>query len=153
MKETLTPSPWNYLLLTVCAAAIFFAAPVRAEIVSYAIVRDNATLRIMNNIIHLFGIYIPSSSQLCGFESCAKHAARALEFKIQGFVHCYEKRKHRDGSITALCYYDGEDLGAYLIGQGWALANSGIPEYRVLEKLARHQSRGMWARIPLPYRY
>lgn len=39
----------------------------------------------------------------------------------------------------------GEDLAAYLLEQGWAVALPYTPfEYHVLERIARHKGFGIW---------
>ena len=58
---------------------------------------------------------------------------------------------HRDGSIAAFCtvnhsrFDDGDDLGAYLIGEGLALALPNAPfAYHAQEEIARANGRGVW---------
>lgn len=121
-----------------------------ADIATYASVQDDGTLRMRGRTIRLFGIYIPSTGDTCRpFQvpaRCAPRAAKALEFKKGArFVHCKEKWKNQDGSITAVCQVDGEDLSAYLVSLGWALALPDAPfEYAALEKIARRQRLGVW---------
>ena len=121
-----------------------------ADLFSYAIIQEDATLKIKGRIVRLFGISIPSINWICagaGYPvSCETRAAvRALNFKIQGFVYCYEQRTNPDGSITAICRNGYEDLSAYLIKQGWAVATPDAPfEYHVLENLSRTNRRGFW---------
>jgi endonuclease YncB( thermonuclease family) len=51
-----------------------------------------------------------------------------------------------DGSISAICWKRGADLGAYLISQGLALAGPDAPfEYQALERIAESNGRGIWA--------
>jgi endonuclease YncB( thermonuclease family) len=108
-----------------------------------------------NRKVQLYGIYIPPTGNHCRtFFSppvCGSRAALALDFKIQGFVHCKQRYVNRDRSVTAVCYVnhthfsEGDDLAAYLIQQGWALALPDAPfEYHALEKIARAQSAGIW---------
>jgi endonuclease YncB( thermonuclease family) len=127
-----------------------------SEITSYAIVRDDGSLRIRGRIFRLFGTYIPDSSRVCrgNFRPvlCGTRASTALETKIQGFVSCDPQVQLRDGSIAAFCYVRGRstldppvDLGAFLIEQGLAVATPNAPfEYGVLEKIARSNGRGVW---------
>ena len=125
------------------------------EFSSYAKVNDDGSLRVGTREVHLYGIYIPPTGQTCRTyvspPVCGSRAALALEFRIQGFVHCQQKSTNRDRSINAVCHVDrrhadeGEDLAAYLIRQGWALALPEAPfEYQALEKIARRQSAGVW---------
>ena len=131
-------------------------APHASEITSYAIVRDDGSLRVQGRIFRLFGAYIPDTSRVCRSNfrpvKCGTRASTALEIKIQGFVSCDPKVQLRDGSIGAFCYVRGDstldppvDLGAFLIEQGLAVATPDAPfEYGVLEKIARTNRRGIW---------
>lgn len=126
-----------------------------AEFRSYAVVREDASLLIQNKVVRLFGIYIPRQGQFCSFNVnppfCGTRAAAALDFKIQGFVTCREMGVYDDGSISAICwtkrsgFSEGEDLSAYLISNGLALAGPDAPfEYRALERIAQNTNQGVW---------
>jgi len=155
---TLCARTFGRVLITaaVAVAALLVAATAIArEFSSYASVDEDGSLRVGTRKVHLHGIYIPPTGQHCRtFFSppvCGSRATIALQFKIQGFVHCQEKSRNRDRSVNATCYVkrtsfsDGEDLGAYLIQQGWAMARPEAPfEYHALEKIARQQSAGIW---------
>jgi len=125
------------------------------ELYSYAFVQDDGSLRIKNRTVHLSGVYIPPTANYCQDSitprHCGSRAVLALEFKIQGFVRCVEQSTNVDRSVNGYCYVDssrfdpGEDLGAYLIEQGWALATPDAPfEYQALERIARHRGMGIW---------
>jgi endonuclease YncB( thermonuclease family) len=127
-----------------------------AEIVSYAIVQEDATLKVRGRTVRLHGVYIPESGRICQRNLrpavCKTRAANALELRIQGFVRCLPTAEHRDRSISAVCYVDGHgtldppvDLGAYLIERGLAVAGPNAPfEYVTLERIARANDRGVW---------
>jgi endonuclease YncB( thermonuclease family) len=143
------------MLVFVIVAVLLSVTPAAATIESYAIVRPDATLLIRQKVVRLHGLYIPSDGQLCGRifrpARCASRAAVALDFKIQRFVCCHPVERYADGSLSAVCYAnpskfeDGEDLGAYLIGEGLALAGPEAPfEYRALERLAEARGLGLW---------
>lgn len=125
-----------------------------AELASFAFVQDDGSLRLKGRTIRLYGVYIPPSGTTCrGFErppKCASRAALALDFKKgANFVHCEPKARNADGSITALCRVKGDDLSAYLLERGWAVALPDAPfEYATLEKIARHRGVGIWG-LPL----
>lgn len=145
-------------LLPLIAIMWVVAAPATAaaDIRSYAIVNDDATLEVGGHRVHLFGIYIPSTNRTCRSTirpiRCAPEAALALEFRIQSFVRCEVMSRNRDGSVEGRCFVDGgsvlepdEDLSAYLLRKGLALAVPGAPfEYHALERIARSQGRGLW---------
>jgi len=116
---------------------------------SYAHVNRDATLSVRGTVIHLHGVYIPPTGRTCDRtfrpRRCASRAALALDFKIQGFVRCEERVRFADRSISALCTLEGEDLGAYLVSRGWAVAGPAAPfEYTVLERIARERAMGVW---------
>jgi endonuclease YncB( thermonuclease family) len=131
-----------------------------ADFSSYAFVQDDATLRIDNKTVRLYGVYIPTTDQNCRTwerpVKCAPRAALALDFKVQqSFVHCQEKGREPDGTIIGLCrvgrgsFSEGEDLSAYLLEQGWALALPDAPfEYHAIEKITRNRGIGVWG-IPV----
>lgn len=126
------------------------------EIVSYSQVMDDGSLLVDGQKIWLYGIFIPLNDRTCRTYQipikCGQRALLALEFKIEPyFVHCEEKEKRQDGSITALCRVKGEDLSVWLLREGWAVALPGAPlEYTVLEKIARHNYRGIWGTVTGP---
>jgi len=102
----------------------------------------------------LYGIYIPPTEQSCRtFErpvQCSTRAALALDFHIGvEFVHCEETARNADGTITGFCTVKGEDLSAWMLRQGWAVALPDAPfEYAALEKIARTRGLGVW-RFPV----
>ena len=132
------------------------SADVSAEqLTSYAFVNEDGTLRIKRKTIHLHGIYIPNTDKNCRTSQrslfCGSRAALALEFKIKGFVRCDITGENSDGSLTGLCrvnysaFEEGDDLSAYLLERGWAVALPDAPfEYQALEKIARSRGLGVW---------
>ncbi len=132
-----------------------YASPQARTLHSYAIIQDDASLLVEGQRIHLYGLYLPPTSRYCRRNirpvRCGNRAVLALQFKIQGFVHCYPQTQNADGSFNGICYQgrssfdDGEDLGGYLIDQGWALALPNAPfEYHARERIARHRGAGVW---------
>ena len=129
------------------------------EISSYARVNDDASLRIKNKTVHLYGIHIPDTNRTCDQHRrpviCGSRAYVALEFKIDGFVRCDLKERREDGiywrqcRVNATRFDEGEDLAAYLLEKGWALALPDAPfEYQALERIARQREFGVWG-IPV----
>jgi len=143
-------------LTLICVCSI--AAPAQAlpkSIKSYARIQDDASLVISGHVIRLHGIYIPATERSCmtwnNPTRCADRAVLQLEFKIQGFVECLPVSRLDDGSLSATCYVNrsrfdpGEDLAAYLLRYGWAVALPDAPfEYHALEEIARHNGFGIW---------
>jgi len=138
--------------------AIVLLASVTAgarEISSSARVNEDGSLRIDGKTIHLYGIYIPPADRTCRTSRipplCGSRASIALDFKISGFVRCDLRGRNEDGSYIGWCRVnvslrgDGEDLSAYLLQKGWAVALPDAPfEYHTLEKIARTRGFGVW---------
>jgi len=150
MKKFIT----NITLLTALILLLFNPA-IAETFSSYAFVNDDGTLRIKKKNIHLYGIHIPSTSKNCRTNQhppvCGERAALALEFKIKSFIRCEIKSENPNGSLTGQCFAnysnfeEGEDLSAYLLERGWAVALPDAPiDYHTLEKIARSRGMGVW---------
>src|SRR5215212_2262439 len=113
---------------------------------------DRDTLEIRGERIRLSGIDAPESGQTCldakgQSYRCGQKAALVLDARIgDGVVTCERKDTDRYGRVVALCRVFGEDLGAWMVGLGWALAYRAYSTgYVPAEELARSRSLGMWA--------
>jgi endonuclease YncB( thermonuclease family) len=147
---------WLWGALAVLAAAFAPDAAATNVIQSYAIVNDDATLRVRSKTIRLFGVAIVDSRPYCGRTyrptRCQSRAAVALASRIQGFVRCLPQVAYRDRSIGAYCSVNGTgtpsrqiDLGGYLIAHGWAVATPQAPfAYHTLQEIAKVNGRGVW---------
>lgn len=150
-----TRSPLPLLLFASLASSTVlqhaYAAP---DISSFAFVHEDGSLTISGYRIHLYGIYIPPTERTCYTfmrpVPCGPRASLALEFKISGdFVRCTERAQHSDGSITASCNANGEDLSEWMLQRGWAVALPDAPfQYAAMEKIARAKGIGVWG-IPV----
>src|SRR5690606_13861667 len=97
------------------------AAP---SIRGFAFVQDDATLRINQKTIRLYGIHVPETDESCRTSQrpplCAPRAALALERRAEGFVHC-EPLAREGRVVIARCRAratpldHGEDLAASLL--------------------------------------
>jgi endonuclease YncB( thermonuclease family) len=136
-------------------ALLWCGASSATEISSYAGINADASLRIKGKTIHLYGIHIPDTVKTCSRNKrppvCGSRAFVALDFKIDGFVRCQIVNRNQDGSLVGWCrvkashFNEGEDLSAYLLQKGWAVAlpDASI-EYQTLEKIARSRQFGVW---------
>jgi endonuclease YncB( thermonuclease family) len=137
--------------------AMLVSEPAQAErhLEGLAIVRDDGSLLIKERVVRLHGIYIPPTDRQCRDwvrpVRCDSRAVLALDFRVKGFINCYVAAEYQDGSLSATCYADrtsfdsGEDLAAYLIERGWALALPNAPfSYHALEKIASKREVGVW---------
>jgi endonuclease YncB( thermonuclease family) len=96
-------------------------------IVGRASVVDGDTIEIHGTRIRLFGIDAPEGGQTCTVQGkampCGQRAAFALADKIgKQVVECRPKDEDRYGRVVAVCGVGGEDINAWMVAQGWALA-------------------------------
>jgi endonuclease YncB( thermonuclease family) len=121
-----------------------------ADITGKPRVIDGDTLEIAGERIRLHGIDAPEAGQTCradGIEyRCGQQAALALADKIgQQAVSCQPKDQDRYGRIIAVCWLGAEDLGAWMVSEGWALAyRKYSTDYVLHEGAARQDRRGLW---------
>ena len=126
------------------------ASVAHADVTGRASVIDGDTIEIHGQRIRLFGIDAPESAQLCLAENkrwrCGQQAALALDDKIAGRpVACTEKDRDRYGRIVAVCRLAGEDLNAWLVTEGWALAYRRYSkDYVDEEETASAARKGIW---------
>ena len=137
------------------AAGLFLSTVVlsgsaHADVSGRARTIDGDTIEVGGKRIRLHGIDAPESGQLCraGGKSwrCGRQASRALADRADGrLVVCEERDRDRYGRIVALCRVGGEDLGAWLVSRGWALAYRRYSiDYVREEASARATRRGLW---------
>ncbi|WP_119419756.1 thermonuclease family protein [Desertibaculum subflavum] len=117
-----------------------------------ASVIDGDTLEIHGQRIRLHGIDAPESAQTCkddrgGSHRCGQRAALALSNKIgERPVACAPRGTDRYQRIIAVCHLGGEDLNAWLVSVGWAIAYRRFStDYVSHEDAAREAKRGLWA--------
>lgn len=110
-------------------------------------VLDGDTLDIAGVRVRLWGIDAPEKRQSCraggrGW-SCGALAAAALRSRAIG-LRCEGRGKDRYGRVLAVCFQGEEDVNAWMVAQGWALAWRRYSEtYAPLEEEARRKGRGM----------
>ena len=144
------------LPLAILALALLLPTAALAAITGAATVIDGDTLEIHGQRIHLHGIDAPELGQMCVAEGqryrCGQEAAFALADKIgRKPVFCRELDVDRQGQIVAVCYLVvsmcsmRENLNAWLVSEGWALAYRRYSaDYVDEEEAARSARRGIW---------
>lgn len=143
------------LLLSTLGLALTGATLSANPIEGHALVRSDGSLSIKNRVVVLFGVYLPPSERQCRDWirpiRCDSRSVLALDQKVRGFITCLPEGEDGEGRIHAVCYVGrtgldpGEDLGAYLIQRGWALALPNAPfEYHALERIAYARGLGLW---------
>ena len=124
--------------------------PIQADVSGRARVIDGDTIEVGAVRIRLFGLDAPESAQSCLAGSrrwpCGEQATRALAGQIEGrSVACEERDRDRYGRVVAVCRYGGQDVNAWLVREGWAIAYRRYSTAYVGEEAsARRAKRGLW---------
>lgn len=128
------------------------AAPAVAETISgTASVIDGDTVEIHGQRIRLFGLDAPEGRQPCTRDGnpwrCGPAAANALADMIgHQPLTCDQRDIDRYGRIVAVCMVGGEDVGQWMVREGWAMAYRQYSKaYIEDENAARAMRIGLWS--------
>lgn len=143
------------IIVAILATTISSAA--LADIIGRASVIDGDTIEIHGQRIRLHGIDAPEKWQPCFDASgnswrCGPAAANALdEFIGASPVSCRERDVDRYGRIVATCMVRGDDIEAWLVRNGHAMAYRRYSsDYIGVEQEARNAKRGIWSGVIQP---
>lgn len=164
MMDFLTPTDDHMKFAP--AIAIFLVMALTAPIaqaqalLGQASVIDGDTIEIHGKRIRLHGVDAPESSQPCVRAGqawrCGAAAANALDQWIaRRTVSCQALDTDRYGRTIARCSVAGQDMGAWLVGSGWALAyRQYSKDYIPAETAARLSGRNIWSgQVQAPWDY
>ncbi|MGD9742358.1 MAG: thermonuclease family protein [Dongiaceae bacterium] len=153
-------------VLTMVLLAGLWFVPARAgpenPIVGIASVIEADAIEISGQRIRLLDMDAPETQQLCQDTAgadyrCGQKAALLLsDFIGQRTVTCDGSDLDRYGRTLARCTVGGEDLGLWLIEQGWAVPYRycKCETYRDAALEAAAQDRGIWAGVfQLPWEW
>ncbi|MCJ2135607.1 thermonuclease family protein [Methylobacterium sp. J-026] len=139
-------------LLTILALGLVGSALAAEPITGRASVTDGDTVVIRDVRIRLHGIDAPESAQSCNDAAgksyrCGQRAAFALADWIgEAPITCEPRDTDRYGRTVAVCRKGGEDLNAWMVREGHAIAYRRYSsDYVLLETEARAAKRGIWA--------
>jgi endonuclease YncB( thermonuclease family) len=129
------------------------------RVVGVASVIDGDTIAIHGIRIRLHGIDAPESAQRCIDASnrpwpCGPRAAFALADRIgQSTISCRRTDTDRNGRVLAVCFLGREDLNAWMVRSGWAVAfRRYSTDYVAQEERAKARRAGIWAsRFVIPW--
>ena len=135
-----TPRP--AVLLAVLFAALTAPAGA-ADVAGRASVIDGDTIELHGQRIRLYGIDAPERAQKCSQYGdswpCGQRAASVLADRIgTRTVSCKPRDRDQYGRIVAVCLVGGDNLNAWMVRQGWALAYRHYSTYYV-DVLVRRQ--------------
>lgn len=108
---------------------------------------DGDTLEVAGVRVRLWGIDAPEKRQVCRSGrktwSCGGLAEAALRSRSAG-LRCEEKGKDRYGRVLGVCFEGPDDINAWLVSEGWALAYRRFAQaYAAQETEARTGKRGI----------
>jgi endonuclease YncB( thermonuclease family) len=121
-----------------------------ADIIGTASVIDGDTIEIHGQRIRFHGIDAPESGQSCKADGvewrCGQKASLTLaDFIGPSPVTCQEQDVDRYGRIVAVCSVRSEDIEAWMVRNGWALAYRQYSQDYVDEETeAQVAGRGIW---------
>lgn len=142
------------VLCGVLAGLAFPSVPAAAvEITGPAHVIDAGAVEIGGREIRIYGVTAPVESQICERNAaawrCGQDASWALAEQLERhWVLCDTVPPGDPDASTAICYLGGRgglDVGAWLVEQGWALADPGRSDYVAQQQVAERSARGLWA--------
>lgn len=117
---------------------------------------DGDTIHIQDTRYRLWGVEAPELDQVCRSGStrestyaCGENSRIVLQTRIGGrAVECRPTGEHDlDYIVPARCSVEGEDLGAYMIEQGFAIQDreASRGNYDKQEEEARSNTRALWS--------
>ena len=115
---------------------------------------DGDTLIVSGKAVGLYGIAAPAKSQTCHNAEgrsydCGRAAARALAVHIaDAAIACHAREADKHGRLLGTCRKGKEDLSAWMVEHGHAVAVRGSqPSYVDDERSAWAKRRGLWAGV------
>ena len=145
------PSTCLSLALAVLVGSVGLPARGEEQIERPARIIDGDTIEVSGIPIRLFGIDAPEKDQPCATAegvayACGMVARSALAGRIGlGAVSCRPRTTDRYDRVVAVCFDDnGDDLGAWLVENGFAVAfRKYSTVYVDQENRARHARQGI----------
>lgn len=136
-----------FLASVVIAIVRYWPSDVPEEVNGVARIIDGDSIRIDGEEIRLVGIDAPEGRQKCQRDgqdwSCGKDASRALGALLRGArITCAIEGMDKYDRLLGTCFKGGQDINAWMVEQGWAVAYG---DYNEAERQARRAGRGIWA--------
>jgi endonuclease YncB( thermonuclease family) len=138
---------WKILIVI----SLAFAGAAHANPSGTIRVIDADTLDVGGDRVRLYGIDAPEIGQPCVLAGrtidCGRWVSGLVKARFEGQrARCTTRDIDRYGRQVATCDVGGVDMGAVIVGEGWAIAYRRYSEmYDLDEKAAAVAGRGLWA--------
>jgi endonuclease YncB( thermonuclease family) len=126
--------------------------PAQAEVTGTVNVINANTVEMQGQYIRLFGVDALNINQVCRTKEarlwpCGRQAALALRQAIGGApLRCEPLTRNSSGHIVAVCRKSGEDVNAWMVARGWAVADrTSSYDYLGAEQSAQSAGAGIWS--------
>jgi endonuclease YncB( thermonuclease family) len=134
------------------AAVLLITAAGPAAVAGSAHVIDGDTLDLAGERIRIWGIDAVEGDQICQRDGrpwrCGDDATAALATLVDGQqITCVERDVDRYDRTVATCTVAGQDIGAAMVRQGWALDFERYSggHYAAEQLEAEQAQRGLWS--------
>src|SRR5690606_34771605 len=127
--------------------------PPKETVLHRPLVTQAGAFEAMGYRIVLPGLLPTPETEQCGEGGagwpCGIHARTAFRNWLRGrALACVVPPAPPAEVVTTPCLLGAQDAGAWLVGQGWALAKPGDDRYAALEEEARKAGRGLHGAAP-----
>lgn len=130
--------------------AVLLELSEQGQIKGQAHVIKSNLIEIDRQKIQLHGIDVPDEAQICYIKGkpwqCGLTAKRKLTEKIEGkSLTCLGKKREHNNILMAECFVGRENLNAWLVEQGWAVAERrDSRSFISSEIIAKRDRRGLY---------
>jgi endonuclease YncB( thermonuclease family) len=161
MAIMIRSASYRSVLPAALAAMMLYASPAAADVYGLAVVSQGDSLTVGSRRVRLYGIDAPPVTMKCSINGepwdCGRESRDLLAKLVEGQrLRCIEEGRDRWGRVLATCFLpSGQDVGAELIRQGFAVAFTSVTDrYVHVEERARMDHRGIWAgTFPPPWQW
>jgi endonuclease YncB( thermonuclease family) len=135
-------------------ALVSFWPAMKKDHSGFAKVVDVGAIELNGERNSLYGIHAIEFARTCRNRDgspwpCGKRAAEALTKFLEGRkVVCEPHGRGADGQFLSICYAGGDNINAWLVGEGWATADRDAPRllnFASEESMARFLGKGVWS--------
>jgi endonuclease YncB( thermonuclease family) len=135
-------------------ALVCFWPALKKDHSGFASIIDAGIIELNGERHCLYGLHAVEPAKICRHRDgsqwpCGREAAEALAKFLKGKkVVCEPHGRDGDGQYSSICYAGGDNINAWLVGEGWAMADRDAPRllnFASEESMARFLGKGVWS--------